>query len=372
MSKTVVIVQRRLTNYRVPLFDRLKRKLAKDNIELKLLVGVPKATEVKRRDGAEIPWATPVPTRYFLNGRACWQSYSQHLNAADLVIITQENSLLANHLLIARRQPFKVAFWGHGANLQSRAPNGVFERYKRWTTRRVDWWFAYTELSARLIREAGFASSRITVLNNVVDMSALVLARDSIAASDMEDLRTSLGLQHKFVALYVGALDTVKRLDFLFEAADRVRATQPSFHMLIIGDGPLRDLVRHWCAARPWVHWLGYQQGPGKARYASVANVMVAPGAVGLGILDSFAFGLPLFTTDCGTHGPEIAYLKNGENGWMTTNNLTAYADAINQIMNNTVRLDAMRAECFKSAAHINLDNMVDHFAGGIGQALAL
>ena len=39
------------------------------------------------------------------------------------------------------------------------------------------------------------------------------------------------------------------------------------------------------------------------------------PGAVGLGVLDSFAFDVPLVTVDLPYHGPEIDYVRDGENG---------------------------------------------------------
>ena len=61
-----------------------------------------------------------------------------------------ENKLIQNHLLLLGPRRFRLAFWGHGANLQSDNPHGLKERFKRWTTNRVDWWFAYTQMSADL------------------------------------------------------------------------------------------------------------------------------------------------------------------------------------------------------------------------------
>ncbi|MFN3717088.1 MAG: hypothetical protein ACK4R8_10235, partial [Thiobacillus sp.] len=144
----VCIVQRRLTHYREPLFSVLRDKLALQGIQLALLVGQGTPAEEKKHDTGDLAWAQPIPTHYWLGGRLCWQPMGTHLDGVDLLIVTQENKLLQNHLLMLKPRRFKLAFWGHGANLQSDNPRGLKERFKRWTTNRVDWWFAYTQMSA--------------------------------------------------------------------------------------------------------------------------------------------------------------------------------------------------------------------------------
>src|SRR5262249_60679518 len=78
--------------------------------------------------------------------------------------------------LLARRLRLcgpKIAFWGHGADLQSRRKNGVAQALKRAPLRRADFWFAYTELSRRLLLGNGYPDKLITVLNNSQDVSAI-------------------------------------------------------------------------------------------------------------------------------------------------------------------------------------------------------
>ena len=70
---------------------------------------------------------------------------------------------------------------------------------------------------------------------------------------------------------------------------------------------------------------LGVRKGQAKADVLALAKVMINPGVVGLNILDSFVAGVPMITTNCKGHGPEIAYLTNGENGLMTTTSLDDY-----------------------------------------------
>ncbi len=57
------------------------------------------------------------------------------------------------------------------------------------------------------------------------------------------------------------------------------------------------------------------------------------PGAVGLAILDAFAAGLPMVTTHCRGHGPEIAYLRQNENGLMTEDTLDDFVGGVRRVL---------------------------------------
>lgn len=368
--QTVCIVQRRLTHYRVPLFEALRESLAERNIRLELLVGEGTPAEEKKQDAGELSWAKPIPTHYLAGGRLCWQPVQRHLGEANLVIVTQENKLIQNHLLLLAPRRFKLAFWGHGANLQSDDPHGFKERFKRWTTNRVDWWFAYTQMSADLVTAAGFSGSRVTVLNNAVDTSEMRQQWQSVTPEETQALRESLGFGAGPVGVFVGSLYADKRLDFLFAAAEAIRREIPDFHLLIVGEGPERDKVQAWCAAHPWARWVGARFGREKLAYVSVAQVMLNPGLVGLGILDAFVCGVPMLTTDCGIHSPEIAYLENGVNGVMAADDPNAYVWASVNLLRDAQALDALRAGCVASAQEYTVENMAYRFADGVTSCL--
>ena len=369
--RQVAIVQRRLTHYRVSLFQQLRQELAANGIELKLLIGDGTAEEASKHDAGHLDWAIRVPTRYFAGGRLCWQSFGSHLQGTGMLIVTQENRLLYNHLLLLQRpRRFHLAFWGHGANLQSGNPTGWKERYKRWSTRRVDWWFAYTDISARLVTAADFPPARVTVLNNAIDTSELRRQKASVTVEETRALRASLELSDGPTGVFVGSLYVDKRLDFLFAAAESIRREIGNFHLLIIGDGPERTKVQAWCAKHTWARWVGARFGREKMAYVSVAQVMLNPGLVGLGILDAFICGVPLLTTDCRIHSPEIAYLENGKNGLMTPDVLEDYVATTLRLLRDPTALSALQAGCAASAAEYTVENMARRFANGVARCL--
>lgn len=376
-GRRVLIHQRRLTHYRVPLFERLRTLLADDDIALDLVHGQPDPSEVGKKDSGHLPWAVAVQNRYWRVSEkyVCWQPTPVLAAAPDLVIVTQENSLLSNYPLLLKRRfggP-RLAYWGHGANLQSGNPHGLKERFKRWTTNQVDWWFAYTGLSVDLVKRSGFPSERITNLENAIDTAGLRADLGRVTPAGLAALRDELGWGDEcagHVGLFLGSLHADKRLDFLIQAADRLHAMDPLFRLLIVGDGPLRDWLAPECAARPWCAWVGAKSGEEKARHLALADVLLNPGLVGLGILDAFVAGAPMLTTDCGLHSPEIAYLRDGENGLMTADEVESFAAAATRLLTDTDRRAKLAASCREAARHYTVENMAANFHAGILRAL--
>lgn len=367
----VIVVQRRLTHYRVPFFELLRHRLADEGLALRLLVGEGTDNERSKRDAGELDWAIRLPTHYLADGSICWQPFGSHLAGAAIVVVAQENRLLYNHWLMLGSRPFKLAYWGHGQNMQTDQPNGWKERFKRWSTNHVDWWFAYTGMSADFVERDGFPRERITILNNSIDTHLLRAQAGSVTADDVAALRAGLGMESGPIGVFIGSLFAEKRLEFLFDAADRIRHSVPDFGLMLVGDGPMREQVELMCAQRPWARYVGAKGGREKALYLKTGTVMLNPGLVGLGILDSFALELPIFTTDCGLHSPEISYLENGMNGMMTADDPLAYAEGVVSALQSPALLESLRAGCRASADKYTVENMAERFASGVVQAIA-
>jgi glycosyltransferase involved in cell wall biosynthesis len=366
----VVIVQRRLPHYRESFFEALRTLATQRGVELKLVHGNPTDDEASKQDSGHLTWAHFARCRYALGGRLCWQNVSSHLDDADLVIVTSENRLLYNHLLQWRRRPFRLAFWGHGANFQGDA-HSWRERFKAYMARRVDWWFAYTDMSRQALARVGFPADRITVVNNAVDTVGLQRLHSQVRLDDVATLRREHGLVGHHVGVFVGSLYAEKRIGFLLAAARKVRERVADFELLVVGAGPDQAMVQDFAREHPWCHHLGPRSGRDKVIVLAAAQVMLNPGLVGLGILDSFVCALPMVTTDCGLHSPEIAYLESGTNGLMTPDDLWAYADAIVRLLSDGALAERLRAGCARSAPKYTVVNMAERFLDGLEACLA-
>lgn len=363
--KRVLIVQRRLTHYRLPFFEGLRTELEGRGVELALAHGDPTATEAAKRDEGKLPWAHRLRTRYLFGGRVCWQPFSTLAENSDLVVLTHENKLLCNLWAQYRLRGPRVALWGHGANLQGSGTSWR-ERFKRRTALQADWWFGYTELSRALILGNGFPTDRVTVVDNAIDTMALRRQYEAVLPEHQSAWRHQLGFTGSRVGVFLGSLYGEKRIDFLLDAASQIRDRIPDFELVIAGAGPESGKVDAFCAANAWARYVGPLVGEQKAQVLALAHVMLNPGLVGLGILDSFVCKVPLVTTDCGLHSPEIAYLENGRNGVMTRNVMTDYVDAVARMLVDGEYRAQLVAGCAASGSRYTIDNMVRKFADGV------
>lgn len=369
IDKRVVIIQEHLPHYRVPFYNRLRSLLRTKQINC-LLVYDPNTTS--NLIPGRLEWAIPIPIKWL--GPLGWQSVMGLTKGADLVVVQQEVKYLSNLFLLIRRHlgGQSTAFWGHGKNMQSRNCNSPAERVKRLISMRVDWWFAYNECSAEVVRQLGFPDERITLVQNAIDTKNLVEDRRALSPEAIESCKVHLGIHSANVAIYTGGLYEEKRIPFLLEAAAKIRSQLPDFHLIIIGGGPQKDLVFQAARNNCWIHYLGPKNDSEKLPYWAISKVSLMPGLVGLGVLDSLALGVPLITTAYPYHSPEIEYLRDGVNGIMVGDweSSDAYANAVVQILKDDQQRLLMVNEGQKDAELYTIDNMAENFASGIIAAL--
>lgn len=361
--------------FRVPLFERLHRQLAAAGVSLQVIYGTPTPVEKMQGDRGCLPWGIPIPCRYLTWGHshvAC-QRLPKHLTEQqDLVILPHEDSVLNSYALLLpqRARHTRLAFWRQGAIFQAKGEDHLRERFKTWTSQYAHWWFANTTLSVERLTESGFPAERITCLNNAVDTQELVHWRNSLTQTELDALRRKLGLKGGKLGVFVGNMHRDKRIEFLLASADRLRERSADFELLLIGDGPLRQVVRDFATNRPWCKWVGARHGREKALHMALGLVLLNPGMVGLGILDGFAMRLPLVTTEYGNHSPEIAYLEPGDNGLMTADQIPAFVEGVAALLDDRDLRRRMAGGCDAAASRYTLEHMTEQFCDGILRAL--
>ena len=296
------------------------------------------------------------------------------LSDVDLVIVEQANKLLINYVLLAQNMIGlrKLAFWGHGRNLQATRQDKFSEWIKRIISTKVYWWFAYNEAGAKYIKGLGYPPERITSVQNTIDTGFLTRGLGSLACEDVYRLYQELGIRSQQVCIYAGAMYPDKRIKFLLDSLTLIRQQIPDFEMIFMGSGVDAGLVRNFAAVHEWIHYIGPKFNKEKIPYFAIAKLLLIPGVIGLGVLDSFALETPLVTTNIRNHGPEIEYLENGINGIMVeeSENLQAYANAVIDLLNDEPRRQRLIENCRKASEKYTIENMVANFINGIQQTL--
>jgi L-malate glycosyltransferase len=362
MPREVSIVQRMLPQYRVPFFDGLRENLAAENIQLRLLHGSNRDDFGQKGDERDLGWAERLPVREIRLPRervAFWQQAHRATRRSEMVVMEHAGLQLTTYPLLSMRilHPGpRIAFWGHGANLQARRADPLGEAVKQWTSRRAEWWFAYTEGSADRVAAHGFPRERITVVNNTVHVRHL----------DYSPTR------EPFTCVYIGALYDLKRVAFLLDASSRLAELIPDFRLVVLGGGTDSQLVQEAAARHHWLDFRGPTFDEEKAVTLASSALTLMPGLVGLAIVDAFAYGCPLVTTDQPFHSPEVEYLRDGVNGLMLPRQSTPsqYAESVATLLQQPDRMDRLRDGCAHSAKELSMTSMIERFAKGVHLAL--
>ncbi len=372
----VTILFKNCNQYRVPFFRALRSNLEQKGIVLRLVVGGGLPEDAAKGDIATLDWAERRPFRQIsaLGHTVLWQPGFDVARGSDLVITEQASKQIFNVALSLGQRPLgtKHAFWGHGRNFQSAVEGTAGEGLKRALTKRAHWFFAYNDISADAAIDFGMDPDKITRVMNSTDTTHMRGVRASLPATTADDVRQELGLSDGPVALYLGGIYAHKRPQFLVDAAVAIRERVPDFQMLVIGSGSDVGIIEAAAEKYPWFVHVGALYGDERIRIASVADLQLMPGLVGLNVVDGFALGLPTITTDIAYHSPEIEYLLDGVNGRITSGDSTPadFAEVVAGVFADPGELARLRAGAEIAGRELSIEDMAQRFADGIVQAL--
>src|SRR5690348_326371 len=372
--KKVLIIEAQMKQYRVPFYLLLRDVLAANGIELRVAYSDPPPSEVSRNDTCNLPSPVglKVPGYWLWPDRLLYQPLLTTALFFDLVIVDQGNRFLLNHFLLplARVGARKIAFWGLGENRQ--AGRIVFSEWHRLKTLNwASWWFAYTKGTAGYLEQHGVPSSKITAVQNSVDTKEISSCVKNLTAEARLAIRERTGIPRTApTGIYCGMLDKVKSVPFLIEASRIIKAKLTDFHLILLGGGPEQQAIEALIREHPWIHLLGPRFGKEKAEFMAISDALLAPGRVGLVVLDAFAAGLPLLTTRLPIHGPEFEYLEEEQNGVTTEPRVEAFADAVIRLFGEPDRLRHLKEGARTSAEKYSIEAMVENFRSGIHQCL--
>lgn len=373
--KKVLILYKFLPQYRVEFFEKLRVSLLAEGVELSLIYGKLKNHDAKKNDERDLPWANYRENKIIKLGSTelFWQPSLDKAKETDLVIVEQANKLLVNYVLIllSKFTPLKFAFWGHGMDMQNN-PKSLKNRFKYFFLTHSDYWFAYTQGVKKLLLGKGVKAEKITVVDNAIDTVTLKSQYNAYSPVELNRLKNDLNIEGENIALYCGGIYSNKRIDYLLEAAQRIRIAVPDFNLLFVGAGADQYKVEEAAKNNEWIHYIGPKFGMERVPYFKMSKLFLMPGLVGLAILDSFATQTPMVTTQYPYHSPEIEYLKNKENGLMTQDNVASYANEVIRLLTDENALEELKVGCLESSTLYSTEKMVQNFKNGVIKCLAL
>ena len=191
----------------------------------------------------------------------------------------------------------------------------------------------YNEFARTLVSSQGLADVLTSWgVHNLVLNELGVDTEIFTPAPDGYKTRTRLRIPlHSMVLLYVGRLAPEKNVKTLSQAFELLHGNDDGrFHLLIVGDGPLRELVRELADQTGQVTWLPYCADPAElARLYRAADLFVHPSiqeTFGLVALESQACGTPVVGIR-GSYMDRIIF--SDQTQWSADNSACSLAKAI-------------------------------------------
>lgn len=247
---------------------------------------------------------TRVDNVFFLGRRLEWQrGVLRPLLSADVAIIELNPRILSSWLVLIGRRLLKrrSVLWGHAWSRRGReSPTDVLRQLMRKTATIV---LVYTEQQRAELKDR-MPRAQILAAPNAI------YRRDTIqAVCDGDPVNV----------VFSGRLIPSKKpslaVDAFLWAVDHGLA--PEIRLVIAGDGPERAQLKRRCELHPAgarVHFLGHVPPWEMGQHYARALVSVSPGYVGLSIIQSLSFGVPMVYGRDEPHAPEIEAARRGFN----------------------------------------------------------
>lgn len=295
MSKMrILLATNELTHYRLAVFNELGRR---DGVELTVLHSGKPQTGHCQTFREMVTTSTSRKGFYWQHGLL--QAARRH----DVLIAMFDLHWLSNMSLplLPSRLRNPVVLWGHGYGDQR-----WVDPVRRWFARRADAVLLYDEVARKRFIAEGLPASQFFVAPNTIHVERPVY--------DPEHPKADF--------LFVGRLRQEKRIDLLVQAfADAVPQMRDSTRLSLVGAGGVERDLRDLVVARGIADRVDFH-GPVLDEdqlepFFRRAIAYVSPGHVGLGVLHSFAYGVPVITEKDRLHAPEVANIQHGVNGFL-------------------------------------------------------
>ena len=200
--------------------------------------------------------------------------------------------------ILAKLRRKRVIFWTHGWLKPDRGMKG-------WVRRRfysqADAVLVYGHFAKQIALQNGFPPERFHVVYNSLDYSRQRELRDKITEERLTQVRSELfGRPELPIVLCVTRFIPRRRLDWLLEAASKLRRDGHEMNILLVGEGSEEDNLRRM-ATRLDLPVCFYGPCYDEQRLAElnlISCVTAAPGMVGLSAIQSLAYGVPVITQD--------------------------------------------------------------------------
>lgn len=287
--KRLLIIQNKILHYRKPVYNALSEYYKVSVLQS----GLPSVQHDDRYQEIIVPVRKIGP--FFIQSFVLKEVIKTDY---DIIIAMFDIRWINNIFLAFLPLKKRIIYWGHGYGMHH-----ILNILRDWLIRRADAVLLYGNEPVEKMISRGISTDKIFIAPNT-----LYVQRPSDTSTKEKDS-----------FLFIGRAQKRKKVDVLIQAFSKVIEQLPSNTKIdIVGAGPENDQLRslaHELSIDDRVIFHGEVIEEEALRvFFQNAYAYVSPGPVGLGVLHSFAYGVPVVTNRLGKHGPEYCNLLHQGN----------------------------------------------------------
>ncbi len=371
-------LQERVEHYRVPIWDGVIASAA-DRYRFEVVGptfdGCPHGGEEGRPYFRNLPLESrKVLGQELTSWPGCFDLIRKQKPSVILVTANPRNTTCWRMAKLCRELGIHLIAWSKISSFSS-IPAPILRMVKRRFYPRYDQFVVYGNSARAEAGALGFPDDKIYVAHNTIDTSRIFADGEAIVEQGMR-LRSQLGLgveSGKKILLMIARMDGVKRHQDVLDAWPRLHLLDPELNLVMIGGGPMLDQVRSEAnkVDSEHIHVLGRVPEGEDYAWLGACDINIQPGAVGLAINQSMAFGIPTICAD--EPGPDSEIIRHNETGWRyPPGDIDAMVNTVKQVLNDpeeTKKIAEAARESMRT--EVTIDNMVQAIDAAITSGLA-
>lgn len=337
----ILILQNTIMHYRKPFFNELSKSyditvlhsgnnsLTKNDFYKEIIVPVKKVGPFSFQKNV----LKEINTEYY-----------------DVVIAMSDIRWVMNMLAVFCSSNVCFFYWGHRYS-----KNIIINSIRDFFLHLSDGAIMYSDSETKKMINRGMDKSKIFIANNT-----MLISNSSNESCNKKDS-----------FLFVGRAQKRKKVDELIRAFANVKDNIPNYvNIDIVGEGEeniyLKALAEELCIVDRIIFHGAITDDEKLKKLFSKAFAYVSPGPVGLGVLHSFAYGVPVVTKYTGKHGPEFDNLIHNTNA-LLYNSVDELKNILIELANDaglTIKLGSNAFQLYSNNRSIT--NMVAGFQEAI------
>lgn len=267
-------------------------------------------------------------------------------NHYDVVVVMFDIRWVSNIFLSLVKREFKLVYWGHRYS-----KNFLANRIRNFFLKKADAILQYSDIETKQLLDLGIKKEKIFVAHNTMYVD--------------NHLDTSHHEKNSFI--FVGRAQKRKKIDVFLKTFSQIKSEIPiNISINIVGDGEenikLKKLTKQLGISQ-YVNFLGSVTEDNELiKLYQNAIAYVSPGPVGLGVLHSFSYGVPVITFKGGKHGPEFSNLDHNINA-IICDSLDDFKNALTKISTDQIFAQTLGTNAYlKYSKSRTLQTMINGF----------